>query len=211
MPDPLPDPAGIAWFVLELDTTAPQLNLGPPQGTTGGETLSIAYSASEQATVEAKLRSPNGMLVEMDVDDTTLSVPLPADIPGGNYRVIINAVDTVGNARGYDVTFTIDGQGVVLEPAGGGGFNPFTFTAGPLVGVPFELSLDGEVEGVRQVRLPIAGSLTGQGIRRTLFTLPGEVYAERMVTMSFEGERSRGERMATLAREDDLLLLGVLS
>lgn len=100
-----------ASFVLELDTRAPEVELGEATGTTGGEFLRIPYTTDEPIE-RARLRTSDGRWFVMAVEVDELTVQLPPDTTQGPAAVEVR--DEVWNTHLYLGAVLL--QGVPLPP-----------------------------------------------------------------------------------------------
>lgn len=98
-------------FLLELDTRAPEVELGEATGTTGGEFLRVPYTTNEPIE-RARLRTSDGRWFVMAVEADELTVQLPADTTQGWAALEIR--DEVWNTRLVAQAVLL--QGVPLPP-----------------------------------------------------------------------------------------------
>jgi hypothetical protein len=110
------------YVVITLDTTAPVVTWGEPDGAVLGETFTIAY-ACDEPIYSPELRLSDGRVLAMADDGTTLSVELPLDTPEG--VATVSVADDLGNEAHRAVVLS----GVVPVP-------PPAPTTAPAGGLP---------------------------------------------------------------------------
>jgi hypothetical protein len=84
-------------FVLTLDTQAPVVTWGFPDGTDQGEELRVPYAVNEPGIISADLELPDGRHLSMEVQPGVLVVQLPDDTPEGPATVSALVRDDVWN------------------------------------------------------------------------------------------------------------------
>lgn len=107
-----------ASLVLTLDTTAPEVTWGGASGASAGETLAVLYTATEPLAA-AKLKLADGRVLDLEVQDLAVVVPLPAGTPAG--PAAITVFDDVGNSRLYESVVVLEGVELPPPSTGGGG------------------------------------------------------------------------------------------
>lgn len=104
-----------ASFTLTLDTHAPTIAWGEPEGTEASAELVVPYTIDESGVVSASVRLADGRNLPMAVGPTELTVTLPADTPNGTVLVSALVRDDVLNEATRTLAFHVGG--VVVPPA----------------------------------------------------------------------------------------------
>jgi hypothetical protein len=103
-------------FLLDLDTAAPHVTWGEPNGALAGQTLVVPYS-SEEEILAATVTLLDGRVLEANVSAGVITVALPNDTPNGT--VTVHAIRELGNYA----ALTIPVVGVIVltrdRPPGG--------------------------------------------------------------------------------------------
>jgi hypothetical protein len=96
-----------SWVVIELDTSAPQVEFGEASGAEAGQFFTLPYTVDEPGVVRARVFPSEGSAVELTVESDRVEGLLPPSIVGGPATVRFDVEDEVGNATDYDFHFTI--------------------------------------------------------------------------------------------------------
>lgn len=102
-----------SWTTIVLDTTAPQITWGAPDGAVASETLTVPYLVDEPGITSAEIVLLDGRTLPMTVGAGALTVILPVDAPEGAATVRAYVLDDVGNAAVRQLVVAI--SGVLLD------------------------------------------------------------------------------------------------
>lgn len=101
-------------FLLELDTTAPELTFGTVAGAEAGQLLQVAYTVDEPEAISAKLVPASGPHVTLTVYPDRVEGYLDPGITGGVGEVRITTRDDVLNEAVW--TLAVDITSVISAP-----------------------------------------------------------------------------------------------
>lgn len=101
-------------FTLALDTRAPQITWGPPDGADAGEELTVPYVLDEPDLESAEIELGDGRVLPMELRPGVLAVTLPFDTPDGPTTVRAYVRDSVWNEATRTLTVMVGG--VPVEP-----------------------------------------------------------------------------------------------
>lgn len=193
------------WFVVALDTTAPQVTLGEPSGLEAGQLFTVPYTVDEPAEITAELRSPRGHSHVANVSSTEITYELPQNWQGGTSTLFVYATDDVGNTSTKTQTYSITGVEAEIEGSGGA---TEIYIGGPHLEAPLEERFSGHVTLSREIELRVPG-VVAYKTRILSFEerLTGNLSLAQNAEIRFQGSRLPSLRLTNLRREDEEILL----
>lgn len=192
-------------FNLRLDTTAPAVSWGQPQGARSGGHLLVPFALDEPGPVEAWLMLGDGRRIDLEIRDGELAGYLPDDSGGQDATVSLRVRDELDNETVHRAIFAI--AAYIEHDHGGGSGEQFVYR--PLIQDDVEFRFPAIIEIVTTPIEARFGAATTAS-RMLEVRAGGRTVASRTVEIRLTATRGPAEHWNAALRDDEDALLAVL-